>query len=461
MRATHEVLEDHRVRLQVEVDEDEVEEKVASTARELARQVRIPGFRPGHAPRQVVEARLGGAKALRQEALRELVPDFYARALSEAELEPISSPELNVTDGEEAGPVHFDAVVEVRPEVQLTGHGSLRVTIPSPLATDDELEALLRRYRETDASLEEVARPIATGDYVTIDFTATDDEGNVVVERTDEVYPVGQGTIVDTADDQLLGRRAGETFEVRGTAPVGATLDVTITVKQVREQRLPELTDEWVQENTSYETVQELRDAALEQIRASKLAQARRAMREATYGELAGQVGDADIPEVLLDRETHDRAEELEHNLARSRITLDTYLSAMHLTVEQLLDMLRDDARTAIKVDLALRAVAQAEALEPSDAALDEELANLAADRKEKPEQLRDQLVRAGRMGSLRSALRKQMASDWVFERATFVDETGSVIDRTLLEEPPAEGSEPLDQSPAAEADDDGTKETP
>ena len=115
MRATSEELEDNKVKIAVEVDEAEVETAVATAVRTLARQVKIPGFRPGKAPRPVVEARIGGPRALRDEALRELLPDLYARAISETEVEPISPPELNVTKGEEEGPVEFDAVVEVRP----------------------------------------------------------------------------------------------------------------------------------------------------------------------------------------------------------------------------------------------------------------------------------------------------------------------------------------------------------
>jgi trigger factor len=451
MRATPEVLDDNRVRLAVEVDEQEVEAALASTAKTIARQVRIPGFRPGRAPRQVVEARLGGPKALRTEALRDLLPDYYARALSATELEPISAPELSVTGGEEDGVVQFDAVVQVRPEVRLTGYGDLRVTIPSPLASDAELDELLDRLREADAELRGVGRPIATGDYVTMDVRGRDESGAEQVSVDDYIYTVGQGAIVEHADDQLVGMRAGETLEVEGNAPGGVFRSYTLTLKEVRERILPELTDEWVQENTEYETAQELRDKSLERIGTAKLAQARRAMRDATLGALAAQVADDEVPASLLDAETRERIEELEHNLAASKIGFETYLEATRLTSDQLLEMLREDARRAVKIDLSLRAVASEEHLEPTSEELDEELAKLAAMRREKPEKLREDLVRAGRMGALRSTLTKQKAADWVLERVTFVDETGSQIERSLLEEPEG-GDEPLDQSAAASA---------
>jgi trigger factor len=456
MRATSEVLEDRRVRIAVAVEEEEVEAAVASTAKQLARQLRIPGFRPGHAPRQVIEARLGGSKALRGEALRELLPDYYARAVSATLLEPISPPELNVTNGEEGGPVEFDAVVEVRPEVRVTGYDALRVTIPLPYATDQDLDQLLDRLRETDAELAAVERPIVTGDHVTLDVreqSLPEGSDRAPLSIDDYVYVVGSGAIVDTADDQLVGMRAGETLEVEGTSPGGANGAFSLTIKDVRERVLPELTDEWVKENSEYDTVAELLDASRAQIDEAKRTQARRAMREATLDALSSQVADDEVPDSLLDAETRDRVEELEHSLEASKVPLETYLTLTRRTVDQLVDALREDARRAIKVDLALRAVALEEGLEATDEELDEEVAKFAELRRQRPEKLREELDRAGRIAVLRSGRAKTKAADWVLERVTFVDETGAEIDRALLEEGTDEDGGQLDQSPAEEAE--------
>jgi len=434
MRATSEVLEENKVRIAVEVDEDEVEAAVTSAAKALAREVRIPGFRPGRAPRQVVEARIGGAKALRDEAMRELLPDYYARAVSATEVEPISAPELNVTKGEEAGPVEFDAVVEVRPQIRISGYDAMRVTIPSPNATDDEVDELLDQLRETDAVLTDVSRPIATGDHVTMDVTGRDDEGAEVVSVPDYDYVVGQGSIVDTADDQLSGMRAGETLEVTGLSPGGTQMSYTLVLKEVREKVLPELTDEWVEENSEYATAQELRDAYLERIRTYKLAQARRAMRDAALGELAAQVADADVPEALVESEARERFQQFQHNLEAEGATLERFFQITHQTPDDLVAMMRAEALRAVKIDLALRALALDEQLDATPEAVDAELARLAADSGRTPAVLRQELDRGGRLGALRAATTKQLAADWVLERVTYVDETGSEIDRALLE---------------------------
>jgi trigger factor len=434
MRATSELLEDNKIRIAVEVDEDEVEAAVARTAKTLAREVRIPGFRPGKAPRRVVEARIGGPVALRGEALRELLPDYYARAVSATEVEPISQPELNVTSGEEAGPVEFDAVVEVRPTVRVTGYGALRVTIPSPAVTDDDVDLLVDRLRETDAELRDVTRPIATGDYVTMDLRGRDEEGEEVVSIDDYVYLVGQGSLVDTADDQLPGMRAGETLEVSGTAPGGATMSFSIVIKDVKERVLPELTDEWVSENSEFDTADALRASYLDRIRAAKVEQAKGAMREATMSELASQVGDNEIPEQLLDAETRDRIQDFQRRLEASNLGFESYFRATGQSPDEFVELVRLDARRAIKIDLALRAVAAEEGLEPTTDDIDDEVRRIAEEIRSTPERLRDELDRSGRMGSLRAEKAKSTAADWVLERVTYVDETGAEIDRTLLE---------------------------
>src|SRR5487761_1479097 len=176
MRAISEAVEGNKVRLSVEVDEPEVDRVLDEAVRSLSRQVRVPGFRPGKVPRQVLEARMGGAGAV-----REAIPDFYARALSETEVDPISQPDIDITAGEESGALSFDALVEVRPTVAIPGYAGLKVTIPSPTVADADVDAQVDRMRETAAELVEVDRPAGDGDNVTVDLHGTDASGDEVV----------------------------------------------------------------------------------------------------------------------------------------------------------------------------------------------------------------------------------------------------------------------------------------
>jgi len=274
-----------------------------------------------------------------------------------------------------------------------------------------------------------------TGDHITVDARGRDAAGTEVVSVDEYVYVVGQGSLVDTADDQLPGMRAGETLEVDGTAPGGAQMSYTLVIKEVREKVLPELTDEWVQENTEFTSAHEMRDHYLERIAIAKRAQARRAMREATMSELASQVADADAPEALVDAELRSRLEDLQRTLEAQGMSFDRFFAVTHQTPDDLVEAVRIDALRAVKVDLALRGVAADEDLAPTPESLDEEIATLAAARREKPAALREQLERNGRLGALRGDATKRLAAAWVLERVVYVDETGSVIDRSVLED--------------------------
>src|SRR3954451_6268776 len=158
MKTVVEPLEGNKVKLSVEVDEVEFERALDAAFRKIAREVRIPGFRPGKAPRRILEARLG-TEAARQEALRDSLPDYYAQALREHDVDAIAPPEIDITSGEEAGPIAFDAVVEVRPQLSVPGYGGLRVTVPNPNPSDEEIDAQIDRLRNTGAAPEEVTRP--------------------------------------------------------------------------------------------------------------------------------------------------------------------------------------------------------------------------------------------------------------------------------------------------------------
>src|SRR5271163_1511356 len=209
MRATTEPLEGNLVRLSVEIDEPEFDRALVGVVKTLASQVRVPGFRPGKVPRKVLEARMGGAGALRAEALRESLPDFYARAVVDTELDPIARPEIDITAGEDSGGVSFDAVVQVRPIVAIPGYDGLQVTLPGLAVGEEEVQSQLDRLRENDAELEVVGRPAIDGDLVTIDLHANDASGAEVVGVDDYLYEVGSASVVPELDTELHGAKAG------------------------------------------------------------------------------------------------------------------------------------------------------------------------------------------------------------------------------------------------------------
>jgi len=208
--STLERLDGDRVRLTVAVDETEFEVAVEAAFRRIAKEVRLPGFRPGKAPRKLLEARIGVA-AGRQEAIQQSLPDYYGRALVENDIDAIDSPEIEITGGQDEGNLTFDAVVPVRPRATIAGHGSLRVEIPSPEAADEDVDAQLEALRGQHSTLEAVDRPAGDGDQVTIDIDGTF-EGEPVegLTTTDYLYEVGAGAVVPEIDENLRGASVGD-----------------------------------------------------------------------------------------------------------------------------------------------------------------------------------------------------------------------------------------------------------
>ncbi len=458
MRATAEPVEGNKVRLSVEVDEPEFDKVLDETVRSLSRQARVPGFRPGHVPRQVLEARLGGAGALRAEALREALPDFYAKAVAETEVDPIAPPEIDITGGEDGGPVAFDAVVEIRPMVAIPGYAGLQITVPSPEVTEAEVDHRVDMVRENDAELVEVDRPAADGDHVTVDLHGDGGAGGKVPDLNDYLYEVGSGTVAPELDARLRGAKVGDVLAV-DAMPDGATGPVSfrVLVKQVQEKRLPPLTDDWVAESSEFSTVAELRDDVRARLTRMKALQTDLVRREKALEALASLVDDDEVPAVLVEDEVQERVHSLSHRLEEQHIGLEEFLAASGRTGDQLVAQVRSDAERSVKIDLALRALADAEALEVTDDEFELELGATAERMNMEPSALRRQLDRAGRTAEVRSEQRKAKALRWLLDHVAMVDEDGNEITAGDLESGSLElGTEEAGTAAGGEASDDG-----
>jgi trigger factor len=432
MRAVVEPLEGNKVKLSVEVDEAEFDQAVEAAVRKIAREVKVPGFRPGKAPRRLIEARLGPGVA-RQEALRESLPEFYARALREADVDPIAPPDIDITSGQEDGVVAFDAVVEVRPQVSVAGYGGLRVAIPSPLAEDAEVDRHLDRLRKQSAELQSVSRPAQTGDHVFLDVKG-EREGETIAGLTadDYLYEVGSGIVVPELDEHLAGAKVGDILAFTSSIDEGGPVTFRVLVKDVKEQVLPDLTDEWAQEASEFETVDELRADILQRLSVGKRLQATLAVREETIKALVELVAE-DVPEPMVRPEMEHRLMELGRRLESKGATVAQYMEASGMSEEAFVAALREEAVSGVKADLALRAVAEAEGLEATEEEVDAEIARLAERMRRKPGEVRRELERQEAMATVRSDVRKAKALEWLVEHVEIVDEEGQPVDRALL----------------------------
>jgi trigger factor len=429
MKATVEPLEGNKVKLSVEVDDIEFEQALDAAFRKIAREVRIPGFRPGKAPRKLLEARMGKDTA-RQEALREALPEYYAEAVKTTELDPIAPPEIDITSSGEEGPIAFDAVVEVRPQVGIIGYGGLQVTVPSPKVTDEEVDRQIDRLRDRDADLNPVDRPVQEGDVVTIDITAGESE------LPDTSYVVGADDLVPGLDSQLAGAKVGDILQFEA-----AERQVKVLVKDVKEKVLPEVNDGWVSEQSEFETVAELREDTRKRLETVKKLQASLAMRDEALKSLVQLVED-EAPEPLVNEEMERRARDLSHRLEHQGASIAQYLQATGVTEEGFVEQLRADAVEAVKADLALRALADAEAVEADEDDVAREIERLAERFDVKPDRLRKDLERQDALPTVRSDIRKAKALEWLVQNVEIVDEDGNAIDRADLS-PQSEQAEP------------------
>jgi trigger factor len=438
MRATAAPEEGNKVRLTVEIDEAEMDEALDDVLQRLSREVRVPGFRPGKVPRKVLETRMGGRTALRGEAIREALPEFYSRAVSETEVDPIDQPDIDITAGEESGPLSFEAVVEVRPVVAIPGYGGLVVALPALEVSDEDVTAQIDRLRATSGELVEVSRPVLTGDQVTIDIRgarpAADEDGDDSDLTADDfLYEVGSDGVIPGLDDQLLGTKAGDTvtFDAEMEA-LEQTVGFTVTVKDVKELSLPDADDAWAAEASEFATLEELRTDIAERLRQRRIVEAQMALQQKTVEALVELVTE-EIPEQLVLEELRERIHDLNHRLEGQNMSLGQFLGITGGSEEEFLEELRAQSVQSVKADLALRALVEAEAIEISDEELDEELAAMGTRLEMDADQVRSQLERAGRLSAVRSDRRKAKAMRWLVDSVELVDENGAPVSRDDL----------------------------
>lgn len=432
MRSSAEVLEGNKVKLSVEVDEEELEGAASETLRRLQREVRVPGFRPGKVPRRLLEARLG-PKVIREEVLRQSLPEYYAQAVEDAALDTIAAPEIDITSGEDEGPLAFDAIVEVRPKVSIAGYEGLQVTVPSPEVPEEEVTARIDRLREQFAQLSDVERPARTGDVVTVDVTATRaGEPAEDLSTVDFAYEVGSEMVAPGLDEKLAGAKPGDIVEVEAPDAPGGAASLKVLVKQVREKLLPEADDEWASEASEFDSLEELRDDLRRQLSSMRQLQAQFALREGAVSELAKLVQE-EIPETLLNQELEHLQGHFLQRLAERKLTLENYMAATGQEADQIVADLRSQAAQQVKVDLALRALAEAEQIEVADDELATEISAYAESLGRSPRQVAAQFAEGAALERLRSEMRNSKAVAWLVEHVEVIDEQGNPMDKASL----------------------------
>jgi len=421
-----------RVKMTIEVPFEELKPSLDKAYRDVGKQVRIPGFRPGHVPPRIIDQRLGRGVVLEQ-AVNDAVPRLYGKALEDSEVRALGQPDLEITRLDDGQQLAFTAEVDVRPKFELPDLSAISVTVDNAEVGPDEVEEYLSDLRERFASLRGVDRPAAEGDYVSIDLSAS--VGGKLVEDAQASgvsYQVGSGTLLDGLDETLVGMSAGDattfTAELAGGDRAGQQADVSVTVHSVKVKELPELDDEFAQSASEYDTLGEFRAGTrtrLESVkRLAQVGQARDRALDAVLSRL-----DIPLPDRLVESETEGRQRSLDEQLEQSGTTRQAYLEARGVTELDLEAEIIADARRSVKASFVLDELASAEDLRVEQEELNAYIVEQAYRLGVPPDRLAKEIVDRGQLTMAMSEVLRGKALRLLTERVGVTDEAGRPVD--------------------------------
>jgi trigger factor len=425
-----------RVKLVIEVPFDELRPSLDKAYREVAKQVRVPGFRPGRVPPRIIDQRFGRGVVLEQ-AVSDAVPQLYGKALADNEVFALGQPELEITQLDDGKQLSFTAEVDVRPKFEVPSVEGMSVTVENAQVTPDEVEEYLGGLRERFASLKTVDRPAEEGDYVSIDLSASVDGQEVEDAQASGLsYRVGEGSLVDGLDAALTGMTAGEsgtfTTELAGGEHAGEQASVTVTVHSVKIKELPELDDEFAQSASEFDTIGELRADTRAQLERLKSLQQLNQARERALDALLDKI-DIPLPDGVVAEEVERRNRAMDEQFERAGTNRDAYLEQVGKTADEFAAEVERDARRAIKANFVLDQFSRQEELKVNDAELTSFVVQQAQRMGVAPDQLAAHLSDSGQIGSAVSDVLRSKALDLIVQRVAVKDEAGGEVDLTSL----------------------------
>jgi trigger factor len=430
LNTTAERVDKDRVKLRVEVPPAVLDKPIADAYKRWANEIKIPGFRKGKVPRQLIDSRVG-PEVVREEALRDALPDLYLEALRSEDLEAIAPPEIEVVTFEEGEPIVFEATVDIRPEVELPDPASLSITAPTTDVTDQDIDEQLERLRDRFAELESVAREVRRGDFALIDLKGhRHDELVEGAGAPDLLYEVGSRTGPPKLDEELEGNRPGAILKFTDTVPEGAELageDISFTVllKEVKTKKLPPLDDEFAKTVGEFDTLDDLK----EDLR-SRLADVKKELveEEIRMSALTALVNAAELeaPEKLVEEEFKHRIEHFEHDLSHAGLTMDDYGRQAGLTELEIRRDIRGQAGRSVKAELLLEEIARQQSIEVADEDLGREIAMLAARAQKEPKEIAQELAKTGRVRAMAADIMRRKALDYLVEHVNVTHNEGT-----------------------------------
>ena len=445
MKSTVEKLSPTRVRINVEVPFTELEPDFDRAYKELAKQVRLPGFRPGKAPRKLLEARIGRGAVLEQ-VVNDAVPGRYSEAVTTSAVRPLGQPEIEITKIEDGEELVFTAEVDIRPEIALPDLEALKITVDPIEVSDEEVDAELQSLRARFGTLTGVERAAENGDFVSIDLSATVDGEEVPEAATEGLsHEVGSGQLIEGLDEAIIGLKEGEirvfTTTLAAGEHAGKEAQVTVTVKSVKERELPEPDDEFAQLASEFDTIDELRDSLTEQVSRVKRIQQAEQIRDKALEALLEQV-DVPLPEKIVQAQVDDTLHNAIHGLDHDEERFAEALAEQGSSREEFDADNRTNAEKAVKTQLLMDAIADKLDMQVGQNDLTERLVLMSRQYGLEPQQLLGYLQENNQLPAMFADVRRGLTVAAVVHGATVTDTDGNVIDTTEFFGPAGEQAE-------------------
>ncbi len=434
MKSTVEKLSPTRVRINVEVPFTELEPEIDKAFKQLAKQIRLPGFRPGKAPRKLLEARVGRGAVIEQ-VVNDALPGRYSEAVTSSSLQPIGQPEIEITKLEDNEELVFTAEVDVRPEIDLPDLDTLKITVDPISVTDEDVATELENLQKRFGTLTGVERAAEDGDFVSIDLSATVDGEDVPEAATEGLsHEVGSGQLIDGLDEAIIGLKEGESRDFTTTLVAGEhagqEAQVSVTVKSIKVRELPELDDEFAQLASEFDTMEELRGDLSEQVARGKRVEQAEQIRDKAIEELLEQV-EVPLPEKVVQAQVDDTLHNAIHGLDHDEAKFEESLKEQGSSREEFDADNRTNAEKAIKTQLLMDAIADKLDIQVGQNDLTERLVLMSRQYGVEPQQLLQMLQQNNQLPAMFADVRRGLTVAAVVHGATVTDTDGTEIDTT------------------------------
>ena len=427
MNVTTEKIENHKVVLTIEVPAEELDKAIKAACKSLANRVNIPGFRKGHAPRRILEMNIG-KEAILDEAFDRVAQKAFDEALKQENLDPVDRPQVDIVTLEEGKNVEFKATITPVPEVTLGEYKGLKVAKDAVEVKDEQVEQQVNNILNHHAKMvdAEEGATVANDDFITLDFKGEVD-GVAFPGGEGKDYPlqIGSHSFIDTFEEQLVGLKVGEEKDVNVTFPAeyhaeelaGKAAVFHCKVNSIKHKEMPELTDEFVKNSTSYESVEDMKAKLRENIEKNAEREADTKRRNEIL-KLATDNITVDIPEVMVENRVSNMIQELSVNLENQGMNLDAYLNYAKMDMDKLREQYKESAAIAVKTDLMLDAVAKAEGLKVENADINAEIALLAATYGTTPQEVSKIIKKNHSIGNLVATVMHKKAANFIIDSA-------------------------------------------